>query len=183
MLRAPDLLRLLDEFDPGADSSAAGSVELTRVLLRQSPDPFSRSSFQPGHITASGIVLSPDHEQVLLVFHRRLKRWLQPGGHVEPSDQDLIAAARREILEETGAGLDPRAHPVLVGVDVHRIPARSDEPPHLHHDFVFRFVAQGDRLVAEVGREVRWCGVNRLGDYDADGALRRSVARATGVKG
>lgn len=178
MPRATDVLALLHGFDPGPDHRAIRSLELTRTLLDRSPDPFSRSGFDPGHITASGVVLTPDFGRVLLVFHRRLRRWLQPGGHVEPADQDLAATARREILEETGVGLDPCVPPLLIGVDVHQIPARPDEPPHLHHDLVFRFIADGDRVAPEWGREVRWVAVDRLGDYDADGALRCSVARA-----
>jgi 8-oxo-dGTP pyrophosphatase MutT (NUDIX family) len=157
---------------------AVRSLELTRALLRQSADPFARTSFDPGHITASGVVLTADRGRVLLVFHRRLQRWLQPGGHVESTDDDLAETARREVLEETGVDLDPRAAPRLVGVDVHPIPARDDEPPHFHHDLVFRFLAQGDRVAPEWGREVRWCDVDRLADYDADEALRRAVARA-----
>ena len=178
MLRASDVLELLSRFDPGADRRASRSLERTRILLERSGEPFSRFNFDPGHITASGVVLGPERDRVLLVFHRRLMRWLQPGGHVEADDDDLTATARREIVEETGVGLDPRVSPVLVGVDVHQIPARPDEPPHLHHDLVFRFVASGDWIAGEVGREARWCEIDRLDDCDPDGALKRSVARA-----
>lgn len=176
------MLAHLSNFDPGSDGRAALSLGRTRALLEQSSAPFSRSKFDPGHITASGLVLSPARDRVLLVFRRRLQRWLQPGGHVEPEDADLIAAARREVLEETGVGLDPYVVPALIGVDVHLIPARSDEPPHLHHDLVFRFVALGDGAIApEVGRDVRWGDISRLAEVDPDDALRRSVRRALGV--
>ncbi len=179
MLRASDVLALLSAFDPGSDQRAAGSLKRTRALLQRSRAPFSRSNFDPGHITASGVVLAAERDRVLLVFHRRLQRWLQPGGHVEPEDPDLPAAARREVLEETGVELDPHLPPVLIGVDVHQIPARGDEPPHLHHDIVFRFVADGDGTIApEWGRDVQWYAVDRLDDCDADVALRRSVERA-----
>lgn len=182
MPRAAEVLRLLSRFDPRADIRAVKSLEATRALLRQSADPFSRTSFDPGHLTASGVVLSRDRTRVLLVFHRRLQRWLQPGGHVEPTDDHLVDTARREVLEETGADLDPKVSPRLVGVDVHRIPARADEPPHWHHDLVFRFAARRDDIAPEWGREVRWCDVERLGDYDADEALRSAVSRATAVR-
>lgn len=169
----------MNAFDPGSDERAASCLERTRVLLERSRAPFSRLNFDPGHITASGIVLASERDRVLLVFHRRLQRWLQPGGHVEPEDQDLPSAAGREVLEETGIALDARVPPVLIGVDVHRIPGRTDEPPHLHHDLVFRFVADGDdRIAPEWGRDVQWCAVDRLADCDADVALRRSVERA-----
>lgn len=179
MLRPSDVLALLSAFDPGADQRAAQSLERTRALLEQSPSPFARSSFDPGHITASGVVLAPERDRVLLVFHRRLQRWLQPGGHVEPEDADLAAAARREVVEETGVVPNPRRAPVLIGVDVHPIPARTDEPAHWHHDIVFRFLAgDDDRIAPEWGRDVQWCAVDRLDDCDADDALKRSVERA-----
>ncbi|OGU30523.1 MAG: hypothetical protein A3K13_01670 [Gemmatimonadetes bacterium RIFCSPLOWO2_12_FULL_68_9] len=183
MLRRSDVLALLSAFDPGSDRRAARSLERTRTLLERSRAPFSRSNFDPGHITASGVVLAPERDRILLVFHRRLLRWLQPGGHVEPEDPDLPSAASREVLEETGIGLDLRVPPVLIGVDVHQIPARADEPPHSHHDIVFRFLADGDDQIApEWGRDVQWCAVDRLDDCDADDALKHSVARALAAR-
>ena len=179
MLRPSDVVALLRGFDPGADPRAAQSLERTRTLLEESRMPFSRSNFDPGHVTASGVVLGPERDRVLLVFHRRLRRWLQPGGHVEPEDRDLVAAARREVVEETGVAPNPRRAPVLIGVDLHPIPARADEPAHWHHDIVFRFVAgDDDRIAPELGRDVQWCAVDRLDDCDADDALKRSVERA-----
>jgi 8-oxo-dGTP pyrophosphatase MutT (NUDIX family) len=173
-------IALLRRFDPGPDARATQSLARTLALLGGSPDPFSRRSFNPGHLTASGIVLSADARAILLIFHRRLERWLQPGGHVEPGDADLPAAAEREVVEETGLALDATLPRVLVGVDVHAIPPREpDEPPHLHHDVVFRFRAlPGARPAPEQGREVVWCGIDRLDRYNVDGSLKRSVRRA-----
>jgi 8-oxo-dGTP pyrophosphatase MutT (NUDIX family) len=179
VLHPSDVVGLLSAFDPGGDPRTASSLERTRTLLAQSPAPFSRSTFDPGHVTASGVVLAPARDRVLLVFHRRLQRWLQPGGHVEPEDRDLVEAARREVVEETGVIPNPRVTPVLIGVDVHPIPPRYDEPAHWHHDLVFRFVSgEDDRIAPELGRDAQWCAVDRLDDCDADDALKRSVARA-----
>jgi 8-oxo-dGTP pyrophosphatase MutT (NUDIX family) len=173
-------IALLRRFDPGADERAAHSLARTLALLRGAAAPFSRRTFDPGHLTASGVVLSADERRVLLIFHRRLQRWLQPGGHVEPEDADLPAAAEREVLEETGVALDQAVPRVIVGVDVHDIPAREpDEPPHLHHDVVFRFRALPGALPApEYGREVVWCAIDELDRYDVDEPLKRSITRA-----
>ena len=180
MPHAPAAINLLHDFDPGADQRAAHSLARTLELLERVSQPFSRRTFDPGHLTASGIVLSGDARRVLLIFHRRLERWLQPGGHVEPEDADLMAAAEREVLEETGVALDATLPRVVVGVDVHQIPARQpDEPPHLHHDVVFRFRALPEApLEPEAGRDVVWCGVDELDRYQVDEPLKRSVARA-----
>ena len=70
-----------------------------------------------------------------MVFHRHLKRWLQPGGHAEDSDATIEASARRELLEETG--LDPRGKWELLDLDIHVIPARPGQPAHEHFDLRF----------------------------------------------
>ncbi|MFM9591659.1 NUDIX hydrolase [Streptomyces scabiei] len=59
-----------------------------------------------GHITASGLVIDPERGRVLLTLHRKLRMWLQMGGHCEPGDGTLAGAALREATEESGiAGL------------------------------------------------------------------------------
>ena len=77
--------------------------------------PFSREQFNPGHITCTGLVLHPERDAILLVHHHRLKRWLLPGGHVEPQDVEIWDTARREVEEETGAVLLGGRGPTLRG--------------------------------------------------------------------
>ncbi|WP_031044300.1 NUDIX hydrolase [Streptomyces sp. NRRL F-5650] len=59
-----------------------------------------------GHITASAMVIDPSRERVLLTLHKKLRMWLQMGGHCEPADETLARSALREGTEESGiAGL------------------------------------------------------------------------------
>jgi len=172
-----DVLQLLDRFSPDDDERAKDSVRRTRDLLRTATDPFDRSHCTPGHMTASAVVLTQDQERVLLVQHEGLARWLQPGGHVEPGDDTIADTARREVLEETGAALLERP-PHVVGVDVHPIPAARGEPPHYHHDIVFRMHVANEELRTPPGQRARWCHIRELHRY-ADYPLVRAVARAT----
>jgi 8-oxo-dGTP pyrophosphatase MutT (NUDIX family) len=176
-VRASEVLTLVRAFDPNGDARADDSVRRMVALLEQASDPFDRTAYEPGHMTASAVVLSPERDRVLLVHHRRLGRWLQPGGHVEPEDATMVHAARREVIEETGVRLaDGAAH--VVAVDVHPIPAARGEPPHYHHDVMFRLQA-ADEALAPPGRSVaRWCPVSGLEHYDVDEPLQRAVAAA-----
>ncbi|MEU9219747.1 NUDIX hydrolase [Streptomyces sp. NPDC048376] len=59
-----------------------------------------------GHLTASAMVIDPSRERVLLTLHKKMRMWLQMGGHCEPVDETLARAALREGTEESGiAGL------------------------------------------------------------------------------
>ncbi len=94
-----------------------------------------------GHITGSAWVLSPDGSSVLLIHHKKLDRWLQPGGHVDETDQTVADTALREVMEECGLSNLTLAAPVIFDVDVHEIPARGHEPTHFHYDLRFAFRA------------------------------------------
>jgi 8-oxo-dGTP pyrophosphatase MutT (NUDIX family) len=179
MIESASVAALLGTFDPADDGDAAKSKELILALLARSPEPFSRRQFNPGHITCTGLVLSSERDRILLVLHRRLQRWLLPGGHVEPDDPLIGDAGRREVVEETGAILQVDSSPRLVGVDVHGIPPRRDEPFHLHHDLIFGFQATSDAFhTSEEVREVAWCRAAEFDRYQLPGSIRRSYTRA-----
>jgi 8-oxo-dGTP pyrophosphatase MutT (NUDIX family) len=180
MVEALAVQSLVAGWQEASDGEAWKSRELMLHLLRETPYPFARNQFSPGHVTATACVLHPAEAAVLLVHHRRLDRWLLPGGHVEVEiDTTIAASARREAVEETGVLLDAGTAPVLVGLDVHGIPARKKEPFHLHHDLIFRFRAVS--AVVEGSDEVRatlWCPVDRFDNYAVPEPIRRAVQRS-----
>ena len=94
-------------------------------------------------------------DRVLLAHHRKLGRWLQPGGHSD-GDPDTLAVALREAREESG--LDVRAlDDAIFDIDVHRIPARGREPAHLHFDVRFLVQAEHDRFrVSDESHALAW---------------------------
>ena len=98
------------------DDREAGSVVAFLDALDRLPRPFDQDA-DPTHVTSSAIVIGPSG--VVLLKHKRLGIWVQPGGHLEPGEE-LADGARREAAEETGLVLaDPPGGPELVHVDVH----------------------------------------------------------------
>jgi 8-oxo-dGTP pyrophosphatase MutT (NUDIX family) len=141
-------------------------------------DPLRRDHFDPGHFTASAFVLAPDRGALLLVHHRKLDRWLQPGGHVEPGDADLCAAARREVLEETGLGELELERPGSFDLDVHPIPPLGSELAHHHFDVRFLFRAHERELrVSAESKAVRWVPLAEIGGAGSDESVLRAVRK------
>jgi len=171
-------LALVASFDSQGDGEAVKSRELILALLQSSPQPFSRSTYTPGHITCTGMVLNPARDRVLLVHHKRLDRWLLPGGHVEAEDRSPEESARREVVEETGAQLASEPG-VLLNVDVHAIPPKKGEPLHLHHDLIWGLQALAEDFVcSEESRAVAWCGLDEFDRYELPAPIRRAVERS-----
>jgi len=103
---------------------------------------FDRKNFN-GHITTSAFIINENRDRLLLLKHKFLNRWLQPGGHVDSTDTSLIAAAQREGEEETGLGSVnlQTVSSKIFDVDSHLIPEnkKKQEFAHTHHDIRFLF--------------------------------------------
>lgn len=139
---------------------------------------FQSTHFVPGHFTASAFVLSPERDALLLILHRKLGLWLQPGGHVEATDATLAAAARREVAEEVGADLEPATRDSLFDIDIHTIPPYGDKPAHEHFDVRYCFRAQSRVFTAseEVVR-AQWVPLSQLADVTSDRSVLRAASK------
>lgn len=186
MPRRKPLKRQILAFSPFDEPEAAHRGRMLE-LIEAAGDPFSRSHFAPGHFTASAFVLSPDRSSLLLIFHGRFHRWLQPGGHVDPTDPDLASAARREVLEETGVLVksppdpEPRTPvPLLLDLDIHPIPAnpKRGEPAHEHFDVRFLLHAEGPAFRAgSDAKDARWVALDEVTEELTDASVMRAVKK------
>ncbi len=177
-----DRLRTALGYHPPVDDRERLSLAIMDVELGRLPAPFDEQA-DLTHVTASAIVVG--NRGIVLHRHRRLHRWLQPGGHIEVGESPEEAAAR-ESVEETGLRV---AHfggrPVLVHVDVH--PAARN---HVHLDLRYLMVAPDDDPAPPPGesQEVAWftwTEAEHLADDALVGALltARRLTRASLVRG
>ncbi|GGZ54731.1 NUDIX hydrolase [Streptomyces bluensis] len=149
-----------------------GQEELRQAYLdhlEAHPDGMWKSC-HAGHITASALVVDPEEGRVLLTLHKKLRMWLQVGGHCEPEDRTLAAAALREASEESGvAGLT-----LLPGgpvrLDRHPIPP----PCHRHFDVQYAVVAPAGAVheISDESLDLRWFAYDEVA-----GVADKSVVR------
>lgn len=183
MSRADALLAQLEHFEP-ADERERQFQERMTTLARTGSDPFGREHYVPGHFTASSFVLSKDQTNLLLIFHSKLQRWLQPGGHVDPTDVDMLAAARREVQEETGIGAMDPFHAGLFDLDIHLIPERKGAPAHEHFDLRYVFTAHDDAYTAGSDAvAARWVPLGEVQSIESDESVQRAVRKLQRVLG
>ncbi|MET0387390.1 MAG: NUDIX domain-containing protein [Polyangiales bacterium] len=162
MPRRDHLRRLLDGLQP-ADPLEFEHKQRILQLLSGTEQPFSRAQYAPGHVTASAFVVDPSGRALLLILHAKLHLWLQPGGHVEDDDSDVLAAARREVREEVGIHELTPVGDGLLDVDVHEIPARRDQPAHAHFDVRFLFTTAATSFQAgSDAQAARWIEIDQL---------------------
>ncbi|HET9518061.1 MAG TPA: NUDIX domain-containing protein [Actinoplanes sp.] len=146
------------------------------TLLDAGPVAMTRAH-RPGHITASTLVVDTDG-RILLCLHGRMGRWMQLGGHCEPGDATVAAAALREATEESGlAGLRLLDEPI--DVDVHPVRCKpADGGPatdSVHYDI--RFVAispsGATEQVSDESAALGWFTSDALPNPLADGVTQQ----------
>lgn len=102
-----------------------------------------------GHIVASGFVYAKKEKKFLCLYHKDLKMYLYPGGHIDMEDQNVLESAKREVIEETGITNFQQFilsnNPFLpIDIDTHRIGynERLHLPSHFHFDFRYLFLIE-----------------------------------------
>lgn len=144
-------------------------------LLEKYSNPLDRNC-RPGHLTGSSLIIRPQDSQILVLFHAKLKRWLQPGGHAD-SDGDMARVALREAIEETGIPQLEIVEPPI-DLDIHVV-----DPPyedvHEHHDVRYLVLAPEDSC--PVGNRestgFQWLDPDEIQRIDPDDGFIRMVER------
>ncbi|MGB8021449.1 MAG: NUDIX domain-containing protein [Candidatus Nanopelagicales bacterium] len=149
-------------------------------FVDRTPDPASRDQ-RAGHLTASTLLLDDPRERVLLTLHPLAGRWFQLGGHCEPEDVSIAAAAGREAAEESGiAGI--WMHPGLLGLDRHPTVCRDGARrpgPSVHFDLEHLGIAPpgAEPARSDESLDLAWFPVDEL-PPGTDPAVRLIVGRA-----
>lgn len=183
MHRRP-LLELLDRYAAAYPDEVAVTERIRQLVISRT-DCFERTC-RPGHITGSAWVLSADRTKCLLLHHRKLDRWLQPGGHAD-GQTDVAEVALREAREESGLQhLRLENDGIPIDLDVHLIPERRDssgnliEDAHEHHDLRFLFTAASHQplVLSNESNDLRWFSYRELLNITDEESVLRMMRKA-----
>lgn len=160
-----DAVRVLAGFEH-ADPRQQALRDQYLDFLGVHPDAMWRS-LAVGHLTASSLVMDASGEHVLLTLHPKVGRWLQLGGHCEPHDASLAAAAHREVVEESGMP-KARISPEPIRLDRHPVPCGGATSEHLDVQYLALVVDGSAIVMSEESDDLCWFGLDRLpADLDA----------------
>ena len=124
-----------------------------------------------GHIVASAFIYNEKNKKFLVLYHKDLKMYLYPGGHIDKEDKNILEAAKRETREETGL---TKFKEVLIGnkiipidIDTHRIPynKRLNLKAHTHFDFRYLFILTEEEKIKQDTKEMgdyKWIDIKEL---------------------
>lgn len=170
------ILELLDAHVE-ADIFESNMTQETIDFINANPNCFDRELLI-GHVTGSAWILDSSGQFVLLMHHRKLDRWFQPGGHCD-GDSNVMAVALKEAIEETGAKDIKAVNDYIFDVDVHKIPERKDIPAHLHYDIRFLFTADKDSplLINEESNDLAWVELSKVETLNNEESMMRMVRK------
>ena len=166
-----DVLNQINEFSCVFDSELVIKERFSE-FRKAHPDCFERS-LAVGHITASAFVFDMVRNKILLIHHKKLNKWLQPGGHCD-GDSDTLAVAIKEVFEETGLKIE-KADQKIFDLDIHVIPELKGIGEHEHFDIRYLFNADSSLplLQNHETNQLKWINLNELSDYTSEESLHR----------
>jgi len=175
------LRQLLDRHQP---SDAHEKTMLADIIcfIDAHEDCFERSQLK-GHITGSAWITDSSFQQALLLHHRKLDRWLQPGGHSD-GQSNTLDVATREAEEETGlSSITPYSNSIF-DVDIHKIPARKSEPEHYHYDVRFLFIADPSEKITrnEESNAIKWFPLEEIQNISDEESISRMIRKVQSLK-
>ncbi|MCQ4191907.1 NUDIX hydrolase [Streptomyces parvulus] len=121
-----------------------------------------------GHVTASALVVDPSRGRALLTLHKKMRMWLQMGGHCEPGDGTLARAALREATEESGIDGLTLAPGGPVRLDRHHTPCAW----HLDVQYAAVAPAGAVEAISDESLDLRWFPYAEVADVADESVVR-----------
>ncbi|AFK04844.1 NUDIX hydrolase [Emticicia oligotrophica DSM 17448] len=170
------IIELLENYQP-TDSNELAMRNETLDFVKKNEDCFKRELLV-GHVTGSAWIVDAERKNVLMMHHRKLNQWFQPGGHCD-GESDVLSIALKEANEETGLQNFKIVSEEIFDVDVHLIPERKGIPAHYHYDI--RFLLEADKretlVVTEESNDLAWVSLEKIAEYNNSESILRMARK------
>jgi 8-oxo-dGTP pyrophosphatase MutT (NUDIX family) len=179
MISHQSLLDLLGQYP--TQSEADVDFLVRTISFVESRGAFSTDrQWQVGHVTGSAWIVNAQGTKTLLLHHKQLQLWLNPGGHCDPFDTTIQQTALREAQEETGLKSLRRAGEAIFDIDIHTIPAENKFPEHQHYDLRFLFIADDNEMPTQNHETlgVQWVSISDLSQFTTQPSINRMVQKS-----
>ncbi|SMG40734.1 NUDIX domain-containing protein [Marivirga sericea] len=130
-------MELLKNYIPVSETEQRYKEKMLELYETKGEQAFNRSNLE-AHFTASAWIVDPYSKEILLLHHKKLNKWLQPGGHAD-GETNLEAVARKEVKEETALENLHLIRDEIFDIDIHLIPENKGIPQHEHFDVRFAY--------------------------------------------
>lgn len=149
------ILDLLNQYTPQTANERLYKKNMIDFIV-ENQNCFERSLLK-GHMTASAWIIDAKNENCLLLHHKKLNAWYQPGGHAD-GESDLFLVACKEVNEETGL---THIKPIIDGIfdiDIHETPEYKGIQKHLHYDVRFLLQTSTENTIKKNGEsfDLQW---------------------------
>lgn len=132
----------------------------------------------PGHLTASCWLWNSDQSAALFTLHKKLKCWLQLGGHAD-GHPNLLEVALKEAKEESGLDEIEVISPEIFDLSIHRIPANPKEKAHFHYDVRYLLIAKNQSIqMSDESLDLRWIEPSQFKNYKLDDSILKMFKKA-----
>lgn len=167
----------LIEYSPQNTEEIKFKLKMQKLMDSLGELSFRRESIE-AHFTASAWLIDIQKGEVLLLHHKKLNKWLQPGGHAD-GVQDLQKVALKEVSEETGL---TQLKPFVRGIfdlDIHLIPEYKDIPAHHHYDVRYAFsVIDGENTqINNESKAFKWLSLDEVPKFTDNTSILRMMRK------
>ena len=171
------LLTELESYKTGFTHEAKMKDEMIS-FIRKNNQCFDRK-LATGHITGSAWIQNNSRDSVLLMHHRKLDKWLQLGGHAD-GDSNIKFVAIKEAQEESGLLNFEFRSKTIFDLDIHLIPAQSNNPEHFHYDIRYHFLTDDSVPIIKNHESIdlAWIPLNQISEYTKEESILRMVEKS-----
>lgn len=159
------------------DKKEEDDKALFLAFLRSYDNCYSRDLLV-GHVTASALIVDKEQKKILLLHHKKLNKWLQPGGHCD-GNINTLEVALKEVTEEMGINIHYPPNSFF-DLDIHSIPERKSIPQHFHYDvrYLFEYSSTEPFEKNNESNDIKWIKLSEINDFTQEESIFRMVKKA-----